>query len=78
MATSFAVEILNAKLNANFKGVALGDSWIDPMAFVSEWGPYLYATSEVDEIGLASVRHTSPLPQLLMSAILVATHVSIF
>ena len=30
MATSFAVEILNAKLNANFKGVALGDSWIDP------------------------------------------------
>eukprot|EP01121_Diplochlamys_sp_Union-15-3_P012629 TRINITY_DN380_c0_g1_i3.p1 TRINITY_DN380_c0_g1~~TRINITY_DN380_c0_g1_i3.p1 ORF type:complete len:365 (-),score=56.13 TRINITY_DN380_c0_g1_i3:339-1433(-) len=43
--------IIGGKIQCNFKGVALGDSWIEPIAFVNTWGPYLLSLSEVDEIG---------------------------
>jgi len=54
-ATSLAVALVNAlndkTLTANFKGVALGDSWISPIDFITAYADYLYATSEVDPVG---------------------------
>lgn len=54
MATAFANSIIaavNAKtLTVNFKGVALGDSWISPISFVNGWAPFLRATSLVDSV----------------------------
>jgi serine carboxypeptidase 1 len=59
MATSFAWALSNAvkqgKIKCNFQAVALGDSWIRPMSFVNNWGPYLYATGEVDGVGLDKI-----------------------
>lgn len=42
-------------IECNFKGVALGDSWISPVDIVSSWGPYLYAFSQLDEKDLQQV-----------------------
>lgn len=59
MATSFAWALTNAikggSIKCNFQAVALGDSWIRPMSFVNNWGPYLYATAEVDSVGLDKI-----------------------
>lgn len=42
-------------IQVNFKGVALGDSWISPMDYVNSWGPYLKALSFLDDKDLARV-----------------------
>ncbi len=47
--------IQDKELQCNFKGFAMGDSWISPMDSVLTWGPYLYSTSLVDEAGLAAI-----------------------
>lgn len=56
MAVDFALELSKAikskNLTCNFKGIALGDSWISPLDSVSTWGQYLYATSLLDGTGL--------------------------
>ena len=33
--------IKGKKLQANFKGVAMGDSWVSPVDSCLTWGPYL-------------------------------------
>ncbi|KAM9296628.1 retinoid-inducible serine carboxypeptidase [Gastrophryne carolinensis] len=43
-------------LKCNFKGVALGDSWISPIDSVMTWGPYLYSMSLLDDNGLKAVQ----------------------
>jgi len=43
------------EIDCNFKGVALGDSWISPVDSVMTWGPYLYQFSLLDEKDLRSV-----------------------
>ena len=35
--------IISGKIVANFKGIALGDSWISPADSTESWGHYLYA-----------------------------------
>jgi serine carboxypeptidase 1 len=46
MTTTFATHLYKAihegKINANFKGIALGDSWISPVDSVASWADYLY------------------------------------
>lgn len=34
--------IKNGEVVSDFRGVALGDSWISPMDSVNTWGPFLY------------------------------------
>ena len=40
--------IESGNINVNFKGVALGDSWISPVDSVMSWGPYLHALNLLD------------------------------
>lgn len=51
------------QIEANFKGVALGDAWNHPMAFVNAWAPYLYGVSQLDEDGFAQVDKAAKLTQ---------------
>ncbi|XP_013392846.1 retinoid-inducible serine carboxypeptidase [Lingula anatina] len=44
--------IIARQIDCNFKGFALGDSWISPWDSTFTWGPYLKATSLIDEHGL--------------------------
>lgn len=59
MAASFSKTLLKAidakTILCNFKGVAMGDSWISPIDSVLTWGPYLYSTSLLDTNGLTAV-----------------------
>ena len=32
------------EIKMDFKGFAMGDSWISPVDSTNSWGPYLYAT----------------------------------
>lgn len=63
MAAAFAMKLHKAmqdkKIDCNFKGVALGDSWIAPLQSTLSWAPYLYATSLIDGVGLAAVDKTA-------------------
>ncbi|CAG0895869.1 unnamed protein product, partial [Cyprideis torosa] len=43
------------KIKCNFKGIALGDSWISPMASMQGWPVFLYESSRLDEAGLINV-----------------------
>jgi len=40
-------------LNFNFKGIALGDTWISPIDFLYAWPPLLKASSLIDEAGVS-------------------------
>ncbi|PIK36944.1 putative retinoid-inducible serine carboxypeptidase [Apostichopus japonicus] len=59
MTAAFSQKLVQAiqsgEIKANFKGCALGDSWISPIDSLLSWGPYLYHTSLVDKPGLAQV-----------------------
>ncbi|XP_064085303.1 retinoid-inducible serine carboxypeptidase-like [Macrobrachium nipponense] len=59
MAVQFAQSLKKAveakKITCQLAGVALGDSWISPVDAVNSWGPFLYATSLVDSIGLSAI-----------------------
>eukprot|EP01138_Halocafeteria_seosinensis_P012012 gb/GECG01012276.1/.p1 GENE.gb/GECG01012276.1/~~gb/GECG01012276.1/.p1 ORF type:complete len:481 (+),score=49.98 gb/GECG01012276.1/:1-1443(+) len=52
MTTGLANTLLRAidqgSFKANFKGVALGDSWIDGIDYVQTWTPFIYANSQID------------------------------
>lgn len=48
-------EIQKGGINMNFKGFAMGDSWISPVDSTNSWGPFLYATSIVDIAGLGQI-----------------------
>lgn len=59
MAAAISLELTKAiaqgTVKCNFAGVALGDSWISPLDSVMTWGPYLYTTSLLDDLGLEDV-----------------------
>ncbi|VDO87352.1 unnamed protein product [Heligmosomoides polygyrus] len=48
-------EVATGNLRMDFRGVALGDSWISAMDYVNTWGEYLYANSYLDTKQLARV-----------------------
>lgn len=60
MTAAFSQKLLKAveagKVSADFKGFAMGDSWISPVDSVMTWGPYLRATSLLDSVGFAAVQ----------------------
>jgi len=47
--------ILAQKIDCNFQGVALGDSWISPVDSVLSWGNYLYSYNLLDDKDLDAV-----------------------
>ena len=63
MTSAFGVRLLegiqNKDIECNFKGVALGDSWISPVDSVMTWGPYLYQYNLLDEKDLQAVMDIS-------------------
>lgn len=63
MTSAFGVTLYQAiqksEIKCNFKGVALGDSWISPVDTVLTWGPYLYALSLLDEKDLNQVNQAA-------------------
>ncbi|TNM97428.1 hypothetical protein fugu_015584 [Takifugu bimaculatus] len=63
MAAMISLELTKAiaqeTVKCNFAGVALGDSWISPLDSVLTWGPYLYFTSLLDDVGLADVSNAA-------------------
>ncbi|PAV90047.1 hypothetical protein WR25_07667 [Diploscapter pachys] len=70
MTAEFGRQIANAidagTLTLNFRGVALGDSWISAMDYVNTWGPYLYANSFLDDNQLAEVQKQAGVCQSLV------------
>ncbi|XP_077980276.1 retinoid-inducible serine carboxypeptidase-like [Glandiceps talaboti] len=64
MTAVFSLELYKAiqgkELTSDFRGCALGDSWISPMDSVNTWGPYLFHTSLLDtEPGLVDVNNAA-------------------
>jgi len=59
MAAGFADVLTDAiaagEIACNFKGVALGDSWISGVDYVEQWGPYLKSMSLLDDPALIAV-----------------------
>lgn len=59
MAAVFSMTLLSAiqagEINCQFKGLGMGDSWIDPSSSVLSWGPFLYLMSLVDAEGYTLV-----------------------
>ncbi len=49
LATALLAAIESGRIKTNFRGIALGDSWISPISFVDAWGPFLQATSLMDD-----------------------------
>ncbi|XP_052817805.1 retinoid-inducible serine carboxypeptidase-like [Mya arenaria] len=42
-------------ISCNFKGLAMGDSWISPADSTATWAPYLYTNSLVDQAGYKAI-----------------------
>ena len=63
MTSAFGVALYQAiqsgTIKCDFRGVALGDSWISPVDSVLTWGPYLYAVNLLDGKDLASVNRAA-------------------
>ena len=63
MTSAFGVALYHAiqagTVKCNFRGVALGDSWISPVDIVLTWGPYLYGLSLLDDKDLQLVNHAA-------------------
>ncbi|GBM86529.1 Retinoid-inducible serine carboxypeptidase [Araneus ventricosus] len=60
MTVDFALALVQAikskNITCNFKGIALGDSWISPLDSVYSWANYLYINSLLDKTELTSVK----------------------
>ncbi|XP_047482446.1 retinoid-inducible serine carboxypeptidase-like [Penaeus chinensis] len=54
-ALAFDQAIKNGEVVSDFRGVALGDSWISPMDSVNTWGMFLYQMGFVNIEGLQKV-----------------------
>ncbi|KAK7026483.1 Retinoid-inducible serine carboxypeptidase [Halocaridina rubra] len=54
-ALAFDAAIKNGEVVSDFRGVALGDSWISPMDSVNTWGQYLYQMGFVNSKGLNTI-----------------------
>ncbi|XP_063963708.1 retinoid-inducible serine carboxypeptidase-like [Lytechinus pictus] len=63
MTAAFSQKLLQAidagKVKVDFKGFAMGDSWISPVDYVMTWGPYLRATSLLDTVGFGAVQNVA-------------------
>ncbi|XP_071105391.1 retinoid-inducible serine carboxypeptidase-like [Haliotis cracherodii] len=63
MTSAFAQVLYKAiqskSVTCDFRGIALGDSWISPIDSVLAWGPYLYTNSLVDRKGLEAVNNSA-------------------
>ncbi|XP_041477535.1 retinoid-inducible serine carboxypeptidase-like [Lytechinus variegatus] len=63
MTAAFSQKLLQAidagKVKSDFKGFAMGDSWISPVDYVMTWGPYLRATSLLDTVGFGAVQNVA-------------------
>lgn len=59
MAAAFSLLLLEAiqrgEINCQFEGIGMGDSWIDPVASVKSWGPFLLLMSLIDSEGYVQV-----------------------
>lgn len=55
------------KISMNFKGLAMGDSWISPVDSTNSWGPYLYATSIVSWSGLEKINKAAKDVEVLVN-----------
>lgn len=42
--------VASGKVECDFRGLAMGDSWISPVDSTLTWGPYLYATVSILQI----------------------------
>ncbi|KAF2367880.1 Peptidase S10 serine carboxypeptidase, partial [Trinorchestia longiramus] len=60
--------IADGEIVSDFRGIALGDSWISPMDSVNTWGPYLYAMGYVNEKGRDSINLQASSCQALADA----------
>jgi serine carboxypeptidase 1 len=47
MTAYFGAALVDAKLPINFKGVALGDGWVDPLGCMDSYAPYLTTFSQI-------------------------------
>jgi serine carboxypeptidase 1 len=67
MTTAFAVALQKAirdgEVTLDFRGVALGDSWISPIDYVYAWGPYLHTMSLINDYQLAALLNVSKTTQ---------------
>ncbi|XP_071548352.1 retinoid-inducible serine carboxypeptidase-like isoform X1 [Panulirus ornatus] len=54
-ALAFNQAIQNGEVVSDFRGVALGDSWISPMDSVNTWGMFLYQMGFVNRKGLQTI-----------------------
>nr|XP_045607589.1 retinoid-inducible serine carboxypeptidase-like [Procambarus clarkii] len=67
MAVDFAIAfdkaIKNGEVVSDFRGVALGDSWISPMDYVNTWGTFLYQMGFVNRAGQAEIDASAALAQ---------------
>ncbi|XP_075236311.1 retinoid-inducible serine carboxypeptidase-like isoform X3 [Lycorma delicatula] len=54
-----AWEIKKHKLKINFKGIALGDSWISPVDSCLTWAPYLLNIGEIDMEGYNEINNVA-------------------
>lgn len=63
MTSAFGVVLYQAvqsgSIKCDFRGVALGDSWISPADIVLTWGPFLYAVSLLDDKDLKLVNQVA-------------------
>ena len=63
MTSAFGVVLYQAvqsgSIKCDFRGVALGDSWILPADIVLTWGPFLYAVSLLDDKDLKLVNQAA-------------------
>lgn len=61
MTVDFALALTNAiknkNITCNFKGIALGDSWISPLDSVYTWSSYLYMNSLLDKNEFTAVKN---------------------
>ncbi|XP_066959558.1 retinoid-inducible serine carboxypeptidase-like [Macrobrachium rosenbergii] len=67
-ALAFDQAIKNGEVTSDFRGVALGDSWISPMDSINSWGPYLYMMGYVNRAGLNEVNEASAQAQAYVDA----------
>eukprot|EP00271_Cylindrocystis_brebissonii_P017536 TRINITY_DN4600_c0_g2_i1.p1 TRINITY_DN4600_c0_g2~~TRINITY_DN4600_c0_g2_i1.p1 ORF type:complete len:561 (-),score=89.06 TRINITY_DN4600_c0_g2_i1:324-2006(-) len=55
LASAIAQALEGGSLDINFKGVAMGDSWISPIDFMKVWGSQLRTLGLLDDYGQAQV-----------------------
>jgi len=72
MTANFGVELHRAisrkEITINFKGVALGDSWIDPVGCMYSYPPFLQSISIIDEVQAKNLTAYAELAELALDA----------